>query len=112
AGVIKDSGDLGKFRTPTLRNVAMGKPYGANGSVSELLTVIDRYNRGGSNAFNQDPRIHELKLTTNDQINLLYFLQSLSDTSFVTNPEFIDPGPLSGVVDNHWVADNISVYPN
>ena len=78
AGVTKDSSDLGRFRTPNLRNLAVGGPYGANGSVKDLFTVVQRYNNGGMHAFNHDRRIQALGLSYNDELDLVSFLQSLT----------------------------------
>jgi len=112
AAVTKDSGDVGRLHTPTLRNVAMAAPYGANGSVKDLFSVIHRYNQGGKHAFNQDPRIQALGLSYSQEMDMYNFLVALSDTSFVTNPAFQNPGVVTARVDDHWVADNMSVYPN
>jgi cytochrome c peroxidase len=124
AFVTHSSHDIGKFRTPTLRNVALTAPYGADGTVKSLAQVIANYNNGGTGFVldsitgrdtmidNQDPRIKPRHLTDQDQADLLAFLQSLTDTSFMINSLFQNPGSLSGVEDGHIVSADLSVYPN
>jgi cytochrome c peroxidase len=112
--VTRDSDDAGKFRTPTLRNVALGAPYGAAGSVQSLATVVHNYNIGGFRSIrlrNQDPRIKPLGLTSAEEKDIVNFLVALTDTSFITNPEYQDPGPAAAVAD-HAIVDYINVYPN
>jgi hypothetical protein len=116
--------DLGRFRTPTLRNVGLTAPYGADGTVENITQLIENYNRGGVGIFldsitnrdtffgNQDPRITPLNLTQQSQDDLGAFLISLTDSTFVTNPDFANPGPLSLVEDGHIISGNLSVYPN
>lgn len=71
--------DLGKFKTPTLRNVALTYPYFHHGKIRSLDAVIDVYNRGGNHASNKDPRIKKLGLTAEDKKDLIEFLKALTD---------------------------------
>lgn len=124
AAVTRDTSDIGKFRTPSLRNSAlMGKNYGADGTVDSLITVIENYNNGGSNTTdggktffskisNQDPHIKKLNLSTTDMSDIRAFLNDLTDLSFITNPAFHDPGDATMSVDDHVIGENISLYPN
>lgn len=79
--VSYDSADVGKFKVPSLRNVALTAPYMHDGSFSNLLDVIEHYDRGGSGHKNQSPHIRPLNLTQVEKEQLLVFLHSLTDKS-------------------------------
>jgi len=89
---LKDS-DFGKFKIPTLRNVAVSAPYMHDGSLATLDDVIDAYVAGGRGHPNTDPTIVPLDLTTDDKACLRAFLESLTDDDFLNNPAFADPDP-------------------
>ncbi len=117
AGVTGDSSDIGKFRTPSLRNVCLHAPYGADGTVASIGQVIQNYNNGGNaergdNVTNQDPRIKQLGLSTAQTTDLESFLNSLTDVTFISNPAFNDPGAPAVVEDGYVIAGNLSAYPN
>jgi len=80
--------DMGKFRVPTLRNVALTAPYMHDGSVPNLEEVIDRYARGGHGIRFQDSRIRRLFLSQEERADLVAFLGSLTDREFVDDPRF------------------------
>ena len=86
----KDS-DLGKFKVPTLRNVAVSAPYMHDGSLATLDDVIDAYVAGGRGHPNTDPTIQPLDLTSDDKADLRAFLESLTDQEFLTNPAYAAP---------------------
>ncbi|HEY0801370.1 MAG TPA: MbnH family di-heme enzyme [Steroidobacteraceae bacterium] len=81
--------DMGKFRVPTLRNVALTAPYMHDGSLSSLEDALDHYVRGGHKSPRQDLRIRPFTLSAAERADLLAFLDSLTDTEFVKNPEFL-----------------------
>jgi cytochrome c peroxidase len=83
--------DLGKFKVPTLRNVALTAPYMHDGSLPTLDAVLDHYVRGGQKNPLQDPRVRPFVLAATERADLLEFLKSLTDREFVENPEFSDP---------------------
>jgi len=83
--------DMGKFRVPTLRNVALTAPYMHDGSLATLEAVLDHYVRGGRKNPHQDPRIRPIALSSAERSDLLAFLASLTDREFVENPEFAAP---------------------
>jgi cytochrome c peroxidase len=83
--------DMGKFRVPTLRNVALTGPYMHDGSLPTLNAVLDHYVRGGRKNPHQDARIRPLSLSESERSELLAFLDSLTDRDFVENPEFSSP---------------------
>ncbi len=71
--------DKGKFKVPTLRNIALTAPYLHDGSMATLLEVIDHFNSGGNNDANKDALLVPLELTEQDKQDLLAFLSSLTD---------------------------------
>ena len=82
------SGDLGKFKVPTLRNVAASAPYMHDGSLATLQDVIEQYARGGRGDPTTDPQIIPLSLSEGDKADLLAFLVALTDDAFLTDPRY------------------------
>lgn len=66
------------FKVPTLRDVAKRAPYMHDGSLPDLLAVIDLYDRGGVDRPSRDPHIRPLGLTAKERADLLAFLQALT----------------------------------
>lgn len=86
--VTNDPADIGKFKTPTLRNIALTAPYMHDGSIATLEEVVEFLNSGGVGHDNQSELITELNLSEQDKADLVAFLESLSDISFIENPTF------------------------
>lgn len=82
ARLTLDAGDLGKFKTPSLRNVAITAPYMHDGSLAHLDDVLAHFNRGGVGHANQDGRIKSLDLDSLELTDLKAFLESLTDTIY------------------------------
>ena len=80
--------DHGKFRVPTLRNCEVTGPYMHDGSYRTLNDVLDSYQRGGSGHWNQDPLIEKIVFSNEQKEDLLAFLKTLTDDSFLTNESF------------------------
>ena len=79
-GAISQSeGDLGKFKTPSLRNVARTGPYMHDGRMGTLKEVIEFYTSGGKDYPNKDRRIKPLNLSENEKSDLIAFLKALDD---------------------------------
>jgi cytochrome c peroxidase len=76
--VTLDPGDLGRFKTPGLRNVALTAPYMHDGSLRTLEEVVRFYDRGGRPNENLDPRIRPLGLSETEIEALVAFLRSLT----------------------------------
>ncbi len=73
--VTHDPADLGKVRTPGLRNVALRRTYMHDGRFSTLADVVDFYDRGGDfSAPNKDPLIVPLHLTPQQKAALVAFM--------------------------------------
>jgi cytochrome c peroxidase len=77
--ITHNEADRGKFKTPSLRNVALTAPYMHDGSLRDLKQVMDFYVGGGSSHPNLDREIHPLEfLTGQERRDLLAFLNSLT----------------------------------
>jgi cytochrome c peroxidase len=85
------TGDLGKFKVPGLRNVAVSAPYMHDGSVATLEDVVDHYARGGRGNAATDPAIAPLSLSAEERGDLVAFLRALTDEGFLTDPRWTDP---------------------
>jgi cytochrome c peroxidase len=76
--VTNKDADRGRFKTPTLRNVALTAPYMHDGSLATLEDVVDFYNRGGGKNPYLDASIAPLGLSAEEKKNLVAFLKALS----------------------------------
>jgi cytochrome c peroxidase len=85
------SQDNGKFKVPTLRNIELTAPYMHNGSMQSLEEVVGHFNVGGVVHPNQSDEVQPLNLTSPEKEDLVAFLKSLTDQSFVSNPDLGDP---------------------
>jgi cytochrome c peroxidase len=95
--------DMGRFRPPTLRNIALTAPYMHDGSLATLSDVIQFYMDGGriieSGEYAGDGRANPYKsglvpgftLTDQEMDDLIAYLQSLTDEEFISDPRFSDP---------------------
>lgn len=83
--------DNGKMRAPSLRNIALSAPYMHDGRFQTLEEVIDHYNSGGHPAPNVDPLIRPLGLTAQQKEELLAFLHTLTDTTFLSVEKYQNP---------------------
>jgi len=89
--VTHRAADMGKFRVPTLRNVALTAPYMHDGSLPSLDAVLDHYVQGGHKSAKEDSRVRPFDLSAAERADLLAFLGSLTDREFVDNSEFSAP---------------------
>lgn len=89
--ITGQDGDIGKFKVPTLRNIALTYPYMHNGAYPTLESVIERYNLGGFQHPNQDEAIQPLHLSEQEQSDLIAFLKTLTDDTFITDERFARP---------------------
>jgi cytochrome c peroxidase len=88
------SADIGKFRPPTLRNIALTAPYMHDGSLATLEDVIAHYARGGKLDHPNKSRIlRAFSLTDGDKRDLIEFLKSLTDQELLRDPRWSDPWP-------------------
>jgi cytochrome c peroxidase len=88
--------DEGAIRTPSLRNVALTGPYMHDGSVKSLDDAIRRHlDESGANP-RRDAALKGVRLSPGQTADLVAFLQSLSDQTFVTDPAFALPKSACG----------------
>lgn len=92
--------DRGRFRVPTLRNIALTAPYMHDGRFKRLEEVLDHYSDHIRNSPSLSPvfqnmsnekESRSLKLTSREKRSLLSFLQMLTDSSFINDPRYSDP---------------------
>jgi len=96
---VTDAGaGLGRFKTPSLRNIAVRQRFMHDGRFTSLEQVIEFYNSGVQDnpnlsqlLRNQDGTVTRLNLTAQEKADLLAFLQTLTDRNFLTDPRFSDP---------------------
>lgn len=98
-----DPRDQGKFRVPSLRNIALTAPYMHDGSLATLADVVDHYAAGGTlteeGPFagdgrtnpNKSPLVRAFALRDDERADLVAFLESLTDERFTTDPRFGPP---------------------
>ncbi|MGB0146029.1 MAG: cytochrome-c peroxidase [Flavobacteriaceae bacterium] len=91
--VTGDPRDDGLFRTPSLRNLSFTAPYMHDGRFSTLDEVIDHYSEGLVYSETISPLMKSVadggvQLTAEEKSDLKAFLLSLSDESFLTNPDY------------------------
>lgn len=70
--------DTGKFKTPSLRNIALTAPYMHDGSLQTLEEVVEYYDKGGNQNRFQDPAIFPLNLTNQEKADLVAFMRALN----------------------------------
>jgi cytochrome c peroxidase len=97
--------DVGKFKAPTLRNIALTAPYMHDGSIPTLEEVVDHYAAGGRTIRGgpfagmgrdnpaKDPLIHGFIMTPRNRADLVAFLVSLTDKGVTRDEKFADPWP-------------------
>lgn len=109
-GLHRETGvvtDIGRFKAPTLRNIAVTAPYMHDGSVATLGDVIDHYadggrtiatgaNRGiGHDNSNKSDGVRGFWLVPQQRADLIAFLESLTDDQMLRDPRFSNPWPYS-----------------
>ena len=70
--------DRGRFKTPTLRGLALTPPYMHDGSLKTLEEVVEFYRRGGNKNHGRDPLLKPIEMDDRDAANLVAFLKALS----------------------------------
>jgi cytochrome c peroxidase len=91
------------MRVPTLRNIALTAPYMHDGRFATLTGVLEHYSGLGQQAQvrgrgHQDPRLPQRPLAAGERTELIAFLESLTDESFVRR--------YAADADAHRVADD------
>lgn len=103
AEITSRAEDMGRFRTPTLRNVGVTAPYMHDGSIATLEEVVDHYAAGGrtiasgpnAGVGHDNPLkssfVPGFTLTDQDRADLVAFLNALTDEEFLHDPRFSNP---------------------
>lgn len=105
-GIYEQTGDrrdMGAFRAPTLRNIAVTAPYMHDGSIATLDEVLDHYAAGGrtitdgpyAGVGSESPLkstfVHGFDATPEERADVMSLLQSLTDEEFLRDPRFASP---------------------
>lgn len=102
-GVMPKPKNMGRFRVPSLRNIAVTAPYMHDGSIETLEEVLDFYAAHGRNVTSgphqgdgrlsplKDPRIEKIHLGDQEKMEIIAFLKTLTDDSLLDNPRYADP---------------------
>lgn len=105
-GIFEFSGDLrdmGRFKAPSLRNIEVTAPYMHDGSIKTLDGVLDHYARGGrliedgdlAGDGSKNPQksqfVQGFELTDQERADVLAFLKSLTDKTFLADPKHANP---------------------
>lgn len=77
--ITQNVNDIGKFKVPSLRNVAMTAPYMHDGSLATLEDVVEHYNSGGQPHPNKSGLLRPMNLTAEEKTDLVNFLKALTD---------------------------------
>ncbi|HTB32055.1 MAG TPA: cytochrome c peroxidase [Bacteroidia bacterium] len=95
SGVASSNGDMKdfmKFKVPTLRNIEMTYPYMHDGRFRTLKQVMDHYTKKFSPESHADPiLIKGIQLTELDKADIIAFLKTLTDQTFLHDRRFADP---------------------
>jgi cytochrome c peroxidase len=93
--------DKGKFRAPTMRNIALSAPYMHDGRFQTLEQVIDQYNDNGFGVVNEGAFLNNIGFPNGDgtytglnayqKKAIVKFLHTLTDTTFIHNPDLQNP---------------------
>lgn len=75
--------DMALFKVPSLRNCELTAPYMHDGMFQSLEQVVEHYNSGGKDHFNKSKFIKKLHLSGQEKKDLVNFLKTLTDTSFI-----------------------------
>ena len=101
--ITRDPADMGKFKAPSLRNVALTAPYMHDGSIATLDEVLAHYAAGGrtitdgpsAGVGSKSPLRSELvrgfELSDSERADVIAFLEALTDEPFIHNPAFQNP---------------------
>ena len=97
--ITDDPADKGKFKPPSLRNIAVTAPYMHDGSIATLEEVVEHYARGGRLLESGDGKdnpnksnfLRGFEINAQEKEDLIAFLHALTDNELLTNPAFSDP---------------------
>ncbi|MCP9749977.1 cytochrome-c peroxidase [Ferruginibacter sp. HRS2-29] len=98
ARVTFNNADLGKFKTPTLRNILLTSPYMHDGRFSTISQVLDHYSDGIKVSATTDPLVKQnpgglpgISLTPQQKADITAFLHALTDSTFINDTQLAGP---------------------
>ncbi len=88
--------DRAKFKTTSLRNIAVSGPYMHDGRFNTLEQVIQFYNNGVNQSNKLAPQLQAsadngIGLSGQDREDIVNFLNTLTDPTYLNNPDYSDP---------------------
>ena len=90
--VTTQEADFARFRVPTLRNIAVTGPYMHDGRFKTLEEVVAHYSDHVHASRTLSPELSKpIHLSTLEKQDLVVFLRTLTDSTFLTNPAFSNP---------------------
>lgn len=96
ADITLNKSDNAKFKVPSLRNISLTAPYMHDGRFNTLEEVLVHYSNGVKESATLDPLLYSnsklgIALSNSEKVNLIAFLNTLTDSTLITNPEFSNP---------------------
>lgn len=90
--VTKNKNDSLKFKVPSLRNIEFSYPYMHDGRFKRLSDVLNYYTSGVQYSNTLSPQLkNKIRLTSNEKVDIIAFLLTLTDKEFLFNPNFSYP---------------------
>lgn len=95
--ITRQQQDIGKYKTPTLRNIALTAPYMHDGRFATLDDVLEHYRSGVMAAPSLAPELKQpngqlgIPITKEEKEKIILFLNTLTDQDFVQNKAFSNP---------------------
>jgi cytochrome c peroxidase len=90
--VTSNKNDSLKFKVPSLRNIEYSYPYMHDGRFKKLSEVLNHYTNGIQPSKTLATQLkHGIQLSSNEKVDIITFLLTLSDKEFVFNPKFQYP---------------------
>lgn len=89
--ITRNEADRGKFRVPSLRNIAVTYPYMHDGRFYTLDEVLNHYNGKAHHNANTDNAVFSIQLSEQDKADIIAFLKTLTDYEFLSNHQLGKP---------------------
>lgn len=94
AHITRNPADLYRFKVPSLRNVAASRPYMHDGRIATLAGVLQHYRTGVTASPTLDHQLSGgIALTDQEQKDIISFLETLTDSTYLNDPRFAEPAP-------------------
>jgi cytochrome c peroxidase len=92
AHITRSVDDLYKFKVPSLRNVALTRPYMHDGRFMSLESSVEHYRTGIIHSATTDPKLSSnVNISDQEKSDIVSFLHTLTDSTFITNKLFAEP---------------------